>query len=128
MPRYIGARAGRVNLRKLCRLDEIDPGSGREISLDTGGGRLDLALFRVGGGVRAYRNACPHQGRPLSWAPGKFLLEDGGRLVCPHHGASFDVASGHCLSGPCRGASLSPVEVIVDAQVVSLPSPENHPG
>lgn len=60
--------------------------------------------------VRAWVNACPHQGRRLDYAPGKFLI-DGGNLVCAAHGASFRRSDGHCVAGPCRGESLQALAV-----------------
>ena len=63
-----------------------------------------------GQALRAWRNVCPHQGRRLDYAPGKFLI-DKQNLVCPAHGASFRLADGCCTSGPCRGESLRSVGV-----------------
>ena len=63
-----------------------------------------------GQALRAWRNVCPHQGRRLDYAPGKFLI-DKQNLVCPAHGASFRLADGFCTSGPCRGESLRSVSV-----------------
>src|SRR5690554_1424697 len=79
------------------RLDPEDPGS-------------SVVLLRRDGHVYAWRNLCPHAGRFLNWAPGRFLF-DQGRLVCASHGATFEVDSGLCVAGPCRGSSLVPVPV-----------------
>lgn len=71
-----------------------------------------LIVLRRGNDVRAFLNVCPHAGRRLDWAPGEFLV-DQGLLVCASHGASFSVPDGECVSGPCRGQSLTPVAVRV---------------
>lgn len=63
-----------------------------------------------GSGVRAWRNACPHEGRRLDYVPGKFLI-DKQNLICAAHGATFRLTDGFCISGPCRGESLHPVAV-----------------
>lgn len=60
--------------------------------------------------VAAWRNCCPHQGRRLDYAPGRFLI-DKGQLVCPAHGAVFRLADGECVGGPCRGEHLARIEV-----------------
>ena len=60
--------------------------------------------------IRAWVNACPHQGRRLDYAPGRFLI-DGGNLLCAAHGASFRRGDGLCVSGPCRGESLQALAV-----------------
>jgi nitrite reductase/ring-hydroxylating ferredoxin subunit len=62
--------------------------------------------------ITAWLNICPHEGRRLDYAPGKFLLEKD-RLVCAAHGATFRLADGFCVSGPCRGSSLRQVQVSV---------------
>ena len=69
-------------------------------------------LYRQGGEVRAWLNVCPHAGRRLDWAPGRFLI-DPPFLVCAAHGACFSMPDGLCVSGPCRGQSLSAVVVEV---------------
>jgi nitrite reductase/ring-hydroxylating ferredoxin subunit len=62
--------------------------------------------------ISAWLNICPHEGRRLDYAPGKFLL-DKGQLVCAAHGATFRLVDGFCVAGPCRGSSLRQVEVSV---------------
>jgi len=63
--------------------------------------------------VQAWLNTCPHQGRRLDYAPGKFLI-DKGRLVCAAHGATFQLGDGLCVAGPCRGEHLTKVFVEED--------------
>ena len=60
--------------------------------------------------ISAWLNVCPHQGRRLDYAPGKFLI-DKGQLVCAAHGATFRLDDGICVAGPCRGSSLRAVAV-----------------
>ena len=55
----------------------------------------EAAVFRRGGDVYAYRNACPHRGGPV----GEGLVVDG-VVTCPWHGNRFDIATGTCLSDP----------------------------
>lgn len=97
----------------LCLFEEIDAETGKEVSVDGPQGRQCIALFRTGETIRAFLNVCPHMGRSLSFAPDEFLIEASGELVCPHHGACFDLATGACVSGPCKGSSLTAVEVDV---------------
>jgi nitrite reductase/ring-hydroxylating ferredoxin subunit len=63
--------------------------------------------------VRAWFNICPHAGRRLDWAPGKFLRSKSGDLVCAVHGATFALGDGRCIAGPCVGESLREVPVEV---------------
>ena len=83
-----------------------------EVVLD--GELQSLVLLRQGESLKAWLNICPHAGRRLDWAPGKFLV-DKGKLVCAAHGASFELQQGECVAGPCRGASLTAVRVAVAA-------------
>lgn len=64
-----------------------------------------VILIRIKADVFVYLNQCPHQGRRLDYAPGKFLVKNGS-LICAAHGASFEMRSGLCQQGPCRGESL----------------------
>ena len=83
-----------------------------------GGDAESLILHRDGDVVRAWLNVCPHAGRRLDWAPGRFLKSKAGELVCAVHGATFELQGGVCVAGPCRGDSLRAVAIeIVDGDV-----------
>lgn len=100
----------------LCRVDEIPDGDAIGVSVPSSTGGIDLILLRLGEHVFAYHNECPHAGRNLDYAPGQFLVHDA-RIVCAVHGATFAVASGACVGGPCRsGLVAMPIE-IVDGEV-----------
>jgi len=98
--------------KTLCKINDIPDGGAIEVGVidECDGLRDSLMLTRHGDSVRAYRNICPHAGRRLDWAPSQFLIEDG-HVICTAHGAMFRLASGECVSGPCRGASLAAVTV-----------------
>lgn len=98
----------------LIRLAEWPPEGLSETEVSIGGEPASLILRRQGEKLQAWLNVCPHAGRRLDWAPGRFLL-DQGRLVCAAHGATFELDEGRCVSGPCRGASLVSVSVAVAA-------------
>ncbi len=102
--------------RVLCRLQDIPDGDA--IATPTPDG--ELIVLRQGDRAFAYHNECPHQGRNLDYAPGRFLVRDG-RLLCAHHGASFAVDSGLCIAGPCSGSSLVTEQIeVVDGEVRRL--------
>jgi nitrite reductase/ring-hydroxylating ferredoxin subunit len=71
----------------------------------------DAFAIRHRGIAYAYVNRCPHMGTELDWQPGEFLEESGLYLVCATHGALFEPATGLCVAGPCRGASLERVPI-----------------
>jgi nitrite reductase/ring-hydroxylating ferredoxin subunit len=95
----------------LCRSDRLQEGQYCELETRIDGQRSWLVATRYHGQPRAWLNVCPHQGRPLNWAPNQFLADPQGRLVCAAHGAVFEPDRGQCVSGPCQNALLRAVEI-----------------
>lgn len=78
---------------KLCPLNEIPPGEGRNFSALG----EKIAVFHTrAGAVFAVQAACPHRGGPL--ADG---LVGGTTLICPLHAWKFDLTNGTPLMGEC---------------------------
>lgn len=80
--------------------------------------RGDVLFARHNGAVVAYRNRCPHAGFPLSRADGAVTVQEGRYLVCPVHGASFELATGACAGGPCNGDGLEPIAITIQDGVI----------
>lgn len=97
----------------IADLDALADGALIEVEAVVDGDAESLILHREGDAVRAWYNVCPHAGRRLDWAPGEFLRSKDGLVVCAAHGASFELGSGECVGGPCRGDSLRSVPVEV---------------
>lgn len=97
----------------LALLDELPEGQVVEREARIAGELESVLLLQRGGQVQGWLNVCPHAGRRLDYAPGQFLLSAGGELVCPVHGATFELQAGNCTAGPCRGQSLRAVAVQV---------------
>ncbi len=70
--------------------------------------------------IVAYLNRCPHANWPLDSSDGTFIFDMNDDLVCAGHGAIFDVANGHCLGGPGRGAPLKPYKFTIDGEDIIL--------
>lgn len=102
----------------LCREDEISEGEAHGFLIGEGVARRDVILVRYDGVLRAYVNACPHQGTPLETFPDRFLDQAGRLFVCSTHGARFRVEDGFCVSGPCEGKSLQAIACTVENGVV----------
>lgn len=93
--------------KRLCTLADIEDGKGRAV-----GERADgIIAVRQGDQVYAWRDICPHAGLPLSTLDGRVLVHKSGNIICPVHGASFDIASGACTGGPAADEALTAVEV-----------------
>ncbi len=104
--------------RYKIALVDIPDGQLSEHSITWQGQLVSLLVMRDGKQLSVWRNQCPHAGRRLDWAPGKFLFEEG-KLVCPAHGAMIDLADGRCVSGLGRGSSLLVVPAqLDDAEVI----------
>jgi len=104
----------------LAPLSSIEDGGFAEAEALVDGSAESLILHRDGDAVRAWLNVCPHAGRRLDWAPGRFLRSKEGLLVCAVHGATFELQGGECVAGPCRGAALRAVAVEVHDGEVRL--------
>ncbi len=109
-------------MRKLCRLDDLAPGTSRGFG-PTPGGFTGLFAIRslAGHQVHVYVNACPHIGVALDWAPDDFLTRDRRHIVCATHGALFAIETGVCTQGPCKGDSLEPVAVTIEDGWILVP-------
>lgn len=92
---------------------------GRPIYIDLGSGDGEFLCFVVllGSGVRVFRANCPHRDRPMGTANLLPLYGDG-EIACQHHGALFDLETGRCTRGPCKGERLCPVPVHCEADWV----------
>lgn len=88
---------------EALKTSELLDGTGKCIEL--GGERI--AVFSVGGHYYAIDDTCTHAGAPLSEGHLK-----GDAVVCPWHGACFDLKTGTLLGGPSRtGVKTYPVKI-----------------
>ncbi|MFG1301339.1 Rieske 2Fe-2S domain-containing protein [Xanthobacter sp. V3C-3] len=74
---------------------------------------FNIVVVRWGRQVFGYLNVCPHDKVNLDWERNQFLDPNGIRLMCGKHGALFELGTGVCLDGPCKGKSLTPVALSV---------------
>lgn len=90
----------------LCRAGEIGENEARGYEF----GEHALVVVRRDGALHVYVNWCPHLGIELNYQPDEFFDLDHHYLQCANHGALFEVESGLCVLGPCKGYSLKKVE------------------
>lgn len=104
----------------LCSLTDLRRTGAKGVTLNENGIARDLFVVCKDGKVYAYENCCPHTGGPLDWMPDQFLDDDGKLIVCATHAALFRIDDGRCTAGPCAGASLRAVSIVVDDGMIDL--------
>ncbi len=107
-------------MRQLCRVADIPEDGAKGLSLTDGGGPGEIFLVRAHGRIHGYVNSCPHIGTPLDFLPDRFLTRDGRQILCSTHGARFEIESGRCVAGPCRGLFLQALRLRVEDGVILL--------
>lgn len=85
---------------KVAEVGELSPGEKKVMDLDG----LAVAVFNIDGEYYAIEDVCTHDGAPL--AHGKLENEE---IVCPRHGARFNVKTGAALCMP----AFEPVDTYV---------------
>jgi len=107
---------------ELCRFDEIEDETGKELVIGDGDEKWPFRMFvvRRGDDAWGYVNTCPHQHIPLNYFPGRFVSADKQFIMCANHAALFNFDDGYCVSGPCAGESLQHVPVTVRDGVVRV--------
>jgi 3-phenylpropionate/trans-cinnamate dioxygenase ferredoxin subunit len=77
----------------VCPVDELAPG---EMKIVTSG-LLSIGVYNLDGQFYAIEDRCSHDDGPL--CEGEFEPETG-VVICPRHGANFDIRSGDALTLP----------------------------
>lgn len=81
---------------KVARTDEIAPGEKKIVEVNG----ILVVIVNSDGRFFAIEDVCTHDGGPL----GEGKLE-GCQLICPRHGARFDVRTGEALTRPAFEAA-----------------------
>jgi len=79
----------------------------------------EAVLTRTDGEITGWLNRCMHF-QHIRIDKGSGAPKRNGELVCANHGAMFDDDTGECTYGPCEGAFLDDVEVVVRDGTVFL--------
>jgi 3-phenylpropionate/trans-cinnamate dioxygenase ferredoxin subunit len=88
---------------KVARVDELPPGTRRVVDVDG----VAVAVFNLGGDYCAIEDTCTHDGGEL--ASGEL---EGEEIVCPRHGARFNLRTGAVTAPPAYSAVATlPVRV-----------------
>lgn len=96
------------NWTLVCTTAELLPGEMREAQVDG----ASVLVINLDGDYYALENACSHDGGELLGG----ALEDL-EVVCPRHGARFDIRTGEALCAPAYEPIASLPVKVVDEQV-----------
>lgn len=96
----------------LARLEDVPNPGAIVVYVGEGDARMSLILTRRDDHISCFRNRCTHANYPLQRADGRIVVQEGRHLVCAAHGASYTL-EGACVGGPCNGAGLEPVVIVV---------------
>src|SRR3954468_9857377 len=80
---------------RVATIEDLPPGRAKLVEING----TEIALFNVGGEVHAIDNSCSHVGGPL--CEGEI---SGAEVICPWHGATFDIRTGRALGPPAVDA------------------------
>jgi 3-phenylpropionate/trans-cinnamate dioxygenase ferredoxin subunit len=104
-----------VALVGVCPLDELGPGDVKLVHA----GELTVCVYNLGGELYAIEDRCSHDDGPL--CEGDFDPDEG-VVVCPRHGANFDIRTGEALTLPAfEPVAAFPVRVEDGLIEVELP-------
>ena len=104
--------------RFVAPVDDVPSDGTLRFEARAGRRRIGGVLQQTDEGVLAWENSCPHEPE-VQLDRGLGALIDGDQLVCHKHGARFNCDDGYCTRGPCRGRSLTPIDVAVrDGDVI----------
>jgi 3-phenylpropionate/trans-cinnamate dioxygenase ferredoxin subunit len=105
-----------VQYHKIADVSEL--ASGEQLYVEIG--NLELVVFNIAGEIFAIGDVCTHDGAPL----GEGEIEDY-EVVCPRHGARFDVRSGKVTALPAvEDIPAYPVRVAGGQIEVGVPAAE----
>jgi 3-phenylpropionate/trans-cinnamate dioxygenase ferredoxin subunit len=100
-----------VSAHRAASLADVAPGTTHRVAIDG----AEVLLCNVGGSIYAIEDVCTHDGGPLD--QGEL---DGACVVCPRHGATFDVRTGAPTMPAVMPVATFPVEIRGDDVYVDL--------
>ena len=97
----------------VAHISDLPNGERLYLTID----ELPIVVFNIAGGLYAIADLCSHDDGPLG--DGEL---DGMEIVCPRHGARFDIRSGKVLSMPAIvDIPAYPVRVLDGEIQIGLP-------
>lgn len=98
----------------VAKVGDVPLGGSKLVEVDN----VRIALFNLDGTYYAIEDVCTHDGGPLV----EGTIVNGHEVVCPRHGARFDIRTGQALSLPAFEPTPS-YEVKVEGDDILIESP-----
>ena len=95
---------------KVAQTDGFSFGTAKLVEVDG----KEVALFNIDGAFHAIDNTCTHAGGPL--CEGEIA---GNEVICPWHGAAFNITTGEVL-GPPAPASVASYNVRIEGSDIEV--------
>ncbi len=106
-------------MHRLCRMDEIKPGTAKRFDIGGPHGEHRIALVRIGDDFYALGDRCSHA--DYSLAEGD-VWEEEREIECPKHGSTFSLETGKPQTLPAT-RPVPIYKVIVAGEDVSVELP-----
>lgn len=98
--------------REACKVTQLE--GGKPVACRVGD--HDILVCKGGSGIYTVVNRCTHADAQLD--EGRVRRD---MIICPLHGARFDLASGTCIGGLYRPLTIFETKVEGDSVLVRLP-------
>lgn len=106
----------KIEYVEVARQEDVPPGERLFLEIDG----APIVIFNIAGSLFAIADLCSHDNGPL----GDGDLEDF-EIICPRHGARFDVVTGKALALPAvQDIPAYPVRVVGGKIEIGLPPEE----
>ena len=101
-----------LDFEEIASVDDLKDADRLEVFVDD----TPVLLIRVGDQYFAIEDVCTHDGQPLTDG----CIEDGA-IICPRHGARFDLQSGRALCMPATKPVRTFEVEVRDRQIFARP-------
>lgn len=100
----------------VAPVNELKPGQAKLVDADD----VSIAVYNLDGELYAIEDTCSHDNVPIL-ACGLAVedLLEGDEIVCPRHGARFDIKTGKALTPPAFG-DLSTFPVRIENGIIQV--------
>jgi 3-phenylpropionate/trans-cinnamate dioxygenase ferredoxin subunit len=110
---YSQQDASHLEYLQIAPLDQVS--EGERLFLDVGG--ISIVLFNLAGKLFAIGDVCSHDNGPVG--DGEI---SGHEIICPRHGARFDIHTGKATSLPAMvDIPVYPVRVVEGVVQIGIP-------